>query len=45
VLDNPDKDWNWMYISYNTSITMKDILDNPDKPWDWNWISAKKSHN
>ena len=22
---NPDKDWNWYWISYNPTITMKDI--------------------
>ena len=37
ILDNPDKDWDWYYISSNPNITMKDILDIPDKPWDWYW--------
>ena len=31
ILDNPDKNWDWNYISYNPNITMKFILDNPDK--------------
>ena len=39
IIDNPDKPWDWDYISENPNITMKDILDNPDKPWDWDYIS------
>ena len=36
---NPDKPWDWTYISYNPDITMKYINDNLDKPWDWSWVS------
>ena len=40
INDNPDKPWNWKYISSNPNLTMKFILDNPDKPWDWFLISS-----
>jgi hypothetical protein len=30
---NPDKPWDWEYISSNPNITMKIIEANPDKPW------------
>ena len=39
IEDNPDKDWNWYYISCNPNITWEIIRDNPDKPWDWYSIS------
>ncbi len=39
IIDNPDKDWNWLAISKNLNLTMEIILDNPDKPWDWYAIS------
>jgi hypothetical protein len=39
ILANPDKPWNWGWISKNPNITMKFILDNPDKPWNWSAIS------
>ena len=39
ILDNPDKDWNWGYISYNPNITMDIIREHPDKPWNWRNIS------
>ena len=42
ILDNPDKDWNWGYISYNPNITMDIIREHPDKSWDWDWISMNK---
>ena len=38
IKDNPDKPWDWYYISYNPNITMDIIKDNPDKPWNWYWI-------
>jgi hypothetical protein len=36
---NPDKPWDWEYISCNPNLTMEMIEKNPDKPWDWNDIS------
>ena len=42
ILDNPDKDWNWINISRNPNITMKIINKYPDKPWDWSGISLNE---
>jgi hypothetical protein len=42
INDNPDKSWDWDFISRNRNITMKDINDNPNKPWDWRWISKNQ---
>ena len=39
ILNNPNKGWDWDYISKNPNITMKTILDNPDKNWNWHYIS------
>jgi hypothetical protein len=39
IRDNPDKPWDWEWISANSNITMDIIRDNPDKPWDWRAIS------
>ena len=36
---NPNKDWEWNYISENSNITMKFIEKHPDKQWVWKWIS------
>ena len=33
ILANPDKPWNWMYISENPNITCAIIRANPGKPW------------
>ena len=40
ILDNPDKPWDWMWLSCNPNITWEIIQDNPDKPWDWMWVSC-----
>ena len=37
---NPDKDWDWMWISNNPNLTIDYIEKNPDKPWDWEMISC-----
>jgi hypothetical protein len=39
IMANPDKRWEWNYISRNPNITMDIIQSNPDKPWDWCMIS------
>ena len=36
---NPDKHWNWQWLSVNPNITMEIVQQNPDKPWDWKWLS------
>ena len=40
IINNPNKPWNWNFISYNPNITMEIISNNPDIPWDWNVISC-----
>ena len=37
---NPDKPWNWHWISGNPNITMDIIKANPLLPWDWDSISS-----
>ena len=37
---NPDKPWEWYYISQNPNITWQIIQDNLDNPWDWRGIST-----
>ena len=39
IIDNPDKPWDWNWISRNTNITWDIIKANPDIPWDWEGIS------
>ena len=43
VLLNPDKPWNWEYISENPNITWEIIQANPDKPWNWRHISKNSN--
>jgi len=43
VLLNPDKPWNWQYISENPNITWEIIHANPDKPWNWRHISKNSN--
>ena len=42
VLDNPDNPWDWIVLSYNPNITIKDVKDNPDKPWNYYYLSCNK---
>ena len=35
ILNHPDKDWKWIYISINPNITCEIIEYNPNKPWRW----------
>ena len=39
IEDNPDKEWNWYYLSLNPTITFDIVIAYPDKPWDWNGLS------
>jgi hypothetical protein len=36
---NPDKPWNWAWLSNNPNITWDIVEANPDKPWNWAWLS------
>ena len=40
ILNNPERDWNWFWISKNPSITWEQIHANPDKNWYWCNISS-----
>jgi len=42
VLANPDKPWNYMYLSQKPCITLEDVLANPDKPWDYEILSGNR---
>ena len=33
IQNNPDKNWNWKWISKNPNITWDIIQNNPDKDW------------
>ncbi len=37
---NPDKSWDWDYVSRNPNITWEYIQSNPDMPWDWDNVSC-----
>jgi hypothetical protein len=34
-----NKPWDWLGISANNNITLKNIQDNPEQPWSWYGIS------
>ena len=36
------KDWNWLRVSSNPGITMKDIINHPEYPWEWNSVIGHK---
>ena len=36
----PDKPWDWKNLSWNPSITWKDVLEHPDKPWNWKGLTS-----
>jgi hypothetical protein len=40
IESQPNKQWDWLVISYNPHITMEIIISNPDKPWDWSAVSC-----
>jgi hypothetical protein len=33
IRNNPNKPWNWQYVSSNPNLTIEMIHSNPDKPW------------
>jgi len=39
VLDHPETDWNYDWLSTNPNITWDIVKANPDKPWDYDWLS------
>jgi hypothetical protein len=40
VKNNPDKEWNYDWLSINPNITWKIVQNNPDKEWNYDWISS-----
>lgn len=42
IRDNPDKPWDWNYLSENPNITWEIVRDNPDKPWNYTDLSKNK---
>ncbi len=40
LCDNPNKPWEWHWISQNPNITWDIIQNNPDKPWNWRCVSC-----
>ena len=39
IHENPYKQWDWKYLSFDPNITWDVIRDNPNKPWDQSSIS------
>ena len=39
VKKNPEKDWDWKFLSWNPNINMDIITENLNKPWDWSSFS------
>ena len=39
IKNNPEKPWNWGWLSKNPNITWDIVQANPKKPWDWGWLS------
>jgi hypothetical protein len=40
IENNPDKPWNWEYLSENPNITWDIVVDNPEKKWDYDSLSV-----
>jgi hypothetical protein len=43
VKKNIRKDWDWIYLSMNTSISWNDIKNNINRTWDWFYVSINSS--
>ena len=39
IKNNPDKPWDWDYLSLNPNVTWDVVQANLDKPWVWDWLS------
>jgi hypothetical protein len=42
ITNNPDKLWDWYFISENPNITFEFINKHPNKSWNWYSISSNK---
>ena len=38
IVENPQFNWNYHYVSMNKNITWEIVKNNPDKPWDYNCL-------
>lgn len=38
ILENPDKDWNYKFMSLNPNLTFEIVQANPDKDWDYEYL-------
>lgn len=45
VLDHPDEEWDWGYLSSNPGITLQDIYDNPHLEWNWFLVSGRRGQS
>jgi hypothetical protein len=43
VIDNPNKDWNYTYLSRNENITFEIVQTIPDKDWDYFGLSQNSN--
>ena len=39
VIKNPDKHWDYSYLSANPNITWENVKSEPEKPWDFESLS------
>ena len=39
IKNNPDKPWNYSYLSKHPNITWEIVQNNPDFPWEYNYLS------
>ena len=42
ILDNPQKRWNWAYLSQNLYIDIEHIINNSHLPWRWSEITYRR---
>lgn len=42
IQNNPDKSWDWHWLSLNPNITWHIVAKNPHIPWDWPFLSSNK---
>jgi hypothetical protein len=45
VKANPDKPWDYGYLSQNPNITWDIVKANPEEPWNYKWLSCNRMTN
>ena len=43
IESNPDKPWDYFYLSRNPNLTLDYVLQHPHLPWNWICLSANKN--